>query len=1056
MSLMAQQTVSGKIIDSDGEPMIGVNILEVGTSNGTITDFDGLYSITVAGPAAVLDISYTGYESMTETVGVRTTLDIRLKDDVAVLEQVVVSALGFKEKKDELGSTASIVQTEDIVRSGESTFLNSLGAKASNVQISRANGDPGAGTTIRIRGANSISGSSSPLVILDGIPVSNGSTYGSGSSRSGGVSQQSRLNDLNPNDIESVQILKGASAAALWGSRAANGVLVITTKNGKAGKVKIDYTTSISVDKVHERYDLQTTWGQGRSGSYGATRAESWGDYIPDRAGGADAVDQSGQFFEAADGTKYYPIDTKNDKSTFVDENWDQAFQSGGFMQHDLAISGGTEKTSLFFSVGRLDQEGIIRGSSYNRTNLRLNSKSLLADWLTVSTKIGYTNTYSNRIQQNSNTGGLLLGLLRTPADFDNRDYIGTYTSNSGAITNQRHRSYRRYLGNSDNPTYNNPGWTVFEQTSDTKVNRYTFAGDIDINPTSTMTIKLRGGVDGYDDNRVYFFPIGSASRVSGVLEEESIGRLETNFDAIVRNNFKINSDVSLQATVGWNYNDRRFKRTSANIQGFGANVRKPTSDLNADAAASQYENSRTNIRSNRGYAVLNFDLFDKLFVNLTGSLEASSTVRGQFFYPSADVAYQLINPSNSKGILDFAKLRASFGRVGIQAPAHRWENLTEGGFSYSSYSDPLQIALFGGGFRLDNNKGNPDLEPEIKTEFELGTDLRMFDDKLSLGMTYYQNKITGMIIDVALTPSSGFSTQTLNAAEMENKGFEVEADYSLYKKGDFDIGMLVNWGTNRNKVLDLRGTETINLTPGASVSSRAIVGEPLGILYGTSSQMDDAGNLILNEDGFPQLTTRPVPLGDPNPDWRGSLGFRVKWKGLFANALIEHSQGGAFSPRTLWVLRRFGTTNETANRMTLSQDLVNYAGNTIAAGTVVRGNVENFGGSDVLLDESWYRTGIGGGFGDNQAYNFSIFDATFTRFKELSLGYVFNGKELREKTKLGSVTLTFTGRNLFLIDDIPGVDPEVNQFGVSNGFGLDYFTNPSTKSFLFSVRISY
>jgi len=1056
MSLMAQQTVSGKIIDSDGEPMIGVNILEVGTSNGTITDFDGLYSITVAGPTAVLDISYTGYESISETVGARTTIDIRLKDDVAVLEQVVVSALGFKEKKDKLGSTASIVNTEDIVRSGEANFLNSLGAKASNVQISRANGDPGAGTTVRIRGANSISGSSSPLIILDGIPVSNGSVYGNGSSRSGGTSQQSRLNDLNPNDIASVQILKGASAAALWGSRAANGVMVITTKDGKAGKVKIDYSSSISFDKVHERYDLQTTWGQGRSGSYGATRAESWGDYIPDRAGGADAVDQSGQFFEAADGTKYYPIDTKNDKTTFVDDNWDQVFQTGGFTQHDLAISGGTEKTSFFFSLGRLDQEGIVRNSSYDRTNIRLNSKSLLADWLTISTKGGFTNSYSNRIQQNSNTGGLLLGLLRTPPDFDNRDYIGSYTSNSGAITNLRHRSYRRYLGNNDNPTYNNPGWTAFEQTSDTRVNRYTFSGDIDIIPTSSMQIKLRGGVDGYDDRRLYFFPIGSASRVSGVLEEESLGNLETNFDAIIRNNFKINSDVSLQATLGWNYNDRRFKRISSVIQGFGANVRKPTTDLNAAAEASQYENSRTNRRSNRGYAVLNFDLFDKLYVNLTGSLEASSTVRGQFFYPSADVAYQLINPSNSKGILDFAKIRASFGRVGIQAPPHRWETLAEGGFSYSTYSDPLQIALFGGGFRLDDDKGNPDLEPEIKTEFEFGADLRLFNEKLGLGLTYYQNKITGMIIPVSLTPSSGFDTQTLNAAEMENKGFEVEATYEIYKKGDFEIGTFVNWGMNRNKVLDLRGTETINLTAGASVSSRAIVGQPLGVLFGTSSQMDAAGNLILNEDGFPQLTDRPVVLGDPNPDWRGGLGINIRWKGLFANAIIEHSQGGAFSPRTLWVLRRFGTTNETANRLTLDRDLVNYAGNTIAAGTVVRGNVENFGDGDVLLDESWYRTGIGGGFGDNQAYNFSIFDATFTRFKELSVGYIFNGKELREKTKLGSVTLTFTGRNLFLLDDIPGVDPEVNQFGVSNGFGLDYFTNPSTKSFLFSVKISY
>ena len=1057
VGLSAQQSISGNLADSDGESMIGVNILEVGTSNGTITDFDGNFSITVAGPESILEISYTGYTSLREIVGNRTILDLTMKDDVTVLGEIVVSALGFKEKKDELGSTASIVKTEDIQRSGESTFLNSLGAKASNVQISRTNGDPGAGTTIRIRGANSISGSSNPLIILDGIPVTNTAVYAGGNDgRDGGTSQQSRLNDINPNDIESVQILKGASAAALWGSRAANGVVVITTKNGKAGKVKVDYTTTVSFDKVHERYPLQSTWGQGRSGSYGPTRAESWGDYIPDRAGGADDVDQSGQFFEAADGTKYYPIDTKNAKETFIDSNWDQVFQTGGFVQHDLAISGGGEKTNFFFSLGRLDQEGIIRNSDYNRTNIRLNSKSLLADWLTISTKGGYTNTHSNRTQQSSNTAGLLLGLLRTPPDFDNRDYIGTYTSSSGAITPLRHRSYRRYLANSANPTYNNPNWTAFEQEATTKVNRYIFSSDIDINPTDFLTIKLRGGVDGFDDRRAYFFPISSASHVSGVLDEDIISRLESNFDAIVRSNFQLNPDLSFRATVGWNYNDSRYRRNSISLEGFGANVRKQTADLNEAAEATQYETFKSNIRSNRGYAVLNFDIFDKLFVNLSGSLEASSTVRGRFFYPSADIAYQLVSPRNAKGILDFAKVRVAYGKVGIDAPAHRWETLAEGGFTYSSYSDPLDIALFGGGFRLDDDKGNPDLEPEIKTEFEVGTDLRMFDEKLSLGMTYYQNKITGMIIRVALSPSSGFDTQTLNAAEMENKGFELEADYSIYSKGDFDIGMFANWSTNKNKVLDLKGTETINLTSGASVSSRAIVGHPLGVLYGTSSQMDDRGNLILNEDGFPQLTDRPVILGDPNPDWRGGLGLRIKWKGLFANALIEHSQGGEFSPRTLWVLRRFGTTEETANRITLDQDLVNFAGNTIAAGTTVRGNIRDFGGGPVLLDESWYRTGIGGGFGDNQAYNFSIFDATFTRFKELSVGYVFNSNALREKTKLGSITLTFTGRNLFLIDDIPGVDPEINQFGVSNGFGLDYFTNPSTKSYLFSVKISY
>lgn len=497
--LMAQKAVTGTITDSDGEPMIGVTVLEKGTSSGTVTDFNGAYSLQVSGNEAILVFSYTGFGTTERAVGDQSTIDLVLSESAEILDEVVVSALGFKQKKDEMGATFSKINPDDITRSGESNFLNSLSAKASNVQISRSNGDPGAGATIRIRGANTISGSSNPLIILDGVPISNATIYGGGNNvtggRSGGTTQQSRLNDINPNDIESVQVLKGASAAALWGSRAANGVLVITTKNGKSGQPKISYKVSRSFDEVHERLPMQTTWGQGRSGAYSPTRAESWGDYIPDRSGGADVVDQTGQYFEAEDGTLYYPIDEKNSKETFVDSNWDGVFQTGGFWQNDLSISGGGDKGTYFFSFGRLDQEGIIRNSDYNRTNLRLNNKFILTDWLTVTSKAGFTNSNSNRIQQSSNTAGLLLGLLRTPPDFDNNDYKGTYYDADGLAFPDRQRAYRRYLGGaSSNPIYNNPLWTIFEQVAETTVNRFIMSNEININPTSWLSFTLRGG----------------------------------------------------------------------------------------------------------------------------------------------------------------------------------------------------------------------------------------------------------------------------------------------------------------------------------------------------------------------------------------------------------------------------------------------------------------------------------------------------------------------------------------------------------------------------------
>lgn len=1061
--LFAQQSVSGSITDENGEALIGVNILIQGTTTGAVSDLDGNYTITVPGAESVLEFSYTGYLTVSETVGARSVIDVVLAADVDVLDEVIVTALGFTQKKDEMGATYSVVNTEDVSRSGESTLINGLSGKASNVRIGRSNGDPGAGSTIRIRGANTIQGDGSPLIIVDGVPLNNSTTYGGGNDitggRVGGTSQQSRLNDINPNDIASMQVLKGASAAALWGSRAANGVIVITTKDGAAGKPKISYKTSLSFDWVSERIPLQDVWGQGINGGFRAGQAESWGDYIPDRAGGEDVFDTSGERFIAEDGTVYYPIDEKRSRETFVDENWDDVFQTGGFLQHDLSISGGGDKSSYFFSIGRIDQDGIIKESEYNRTNVRFNNKLFLNDWLTLSTKSAYTNSFSNRIQQSSNTAGLMLGLVRTSPDFDNRDYIGTHVDDDGVVTPLRHRSYRRPLGDRQNPTYNNPAWTTNEQLSTTGVNRFVITPQLTITPASWLQMIIRGNADVSDDKRVYFFPIGSGGdRNVGIFAEDIIGRQEYNLDAIAKGTFNLTNDIDLTATLGWSVNDRNYRRNSGRVTGFLVNARKETSSLNTANENTAFENFRTFRRSNRGYGVLNFGLFDELFVNLSGGLEASSTVQGSFFYPAADLAWNFTNSIVTPGsVFSFGKIRLAYGQVGVQPAAHRAQTLAEGGFSYSSYSDPVSIDLFGGGFRLDDDLGNPNLEPEIKTEWEVGADLRFFNDKLAYSVTYYDNEITGILLNTSLTPSSGFDTQYGNFGTMENQGVEMDLTYTAIQKRDLALDFSVNWARNVNEVTALAGTNTITLAGGGgSVSSNAVVGEQLGVLFGTGSRTNPDGSYDLDENGFPQLTSTPIVLGDPNPDWRGGAGFNFRWKNLGLNVLFEHSQGGAFSPRTLWVLRRFGTTTETSNRVTLGQDLVNFDGDVIPSGTTVRGNIENFGGGDVLLDETWYRHGIGGGFGDNQAYNFSIKDATWTKLRELTLSYTINGQGFKDATPFQGITLSATGRNILILDNIEGIDAETNQGGVGNALGLDYFTNPQTASFLFSLSVDF
>ena len=1054
--LFGQGGISGVVLDENGGPLPGANVVIENTSTGVSTDFDGNFTIN-ASSGEVLVISYIGYTSEYVTVGNQDSVTVSLQLDNE-LEEVVVTALGFAAVRDQQGSTSSVIATDDVIRSAEPTVVNALSGKASGVRITRSNGDPGAGSTIRIRGANTIDGSIQPLIIVDGVPMDNTTSYAGGNNitgSNGGVTQGSRLNDINPNDIESVQVLKGASAGALYGSKAANGVVVITTKKGSRGEAKITFKSSYSFDEISERIEMQDTWGQGRSGVFGTNRAESWGDWIPGRSGSMDTY-KSGAFFTAENGTVYKAIDDKNSTQTYVDENFDSVFGTGHALQNDLTISGGGDNSTYFFSLGHLDQDGMIKNATYERTNARLNYEAKLNDKITLSSKMAYTFTKSNRIQQSSNVSGLMLGLLRTPPDFDGRDYKGTYTSSGGTEYVNRGRSYRKPIGQSSNQSYTNPLWTVNEQTSLTKVNRITVTPQLTIKPTNWFSIITRGNVDVADDKRTYFFPVGDASsRANGQFQEDVLDIRNSSLDIIGKANFDLADNINLTATAGWSYNDRKYNRISGNITGFLVNSSKQTTALNTSSEASSFDNYRSFRRSNRGYGVLNLDVANELFLNVSGALESASTIDGSFFYPAADVAWVVTESAIQSDAISFAKLRGSWGQVGVQPSAHKFETLAEGGFGYSTYSDPLDSNLFGGGFRLDNNLGNPNLEPEIKTEWEIGADLRFLDDRMSLSFTYYDNIIEGILLDVTLSPSSGYATQYGNYGEMTNFGMEIDWGYDIIDEADFGLSTAINWSRNDNEVTDLYGTETINLSPGASVSSRAIVGYPLGTLYGTGSKTNPDGSLDLNSNGFPQITSSPIVLGDPNPDWRAGVSMNMRYKKWRLNAVLEHSHGGEFSPRTLWVLNRFGTTAETANRLTLDQPLVNYRGNTIAAGTTVRGNIKDFGGGPVLLDENWYRTGIGGGFGDNQAYNFSIADATWTKLRDLSLSYIWDDSRIKS-LGLSDVILTFTGRDLININEVDGIDPEINTKGVSVAQGVEYFTNPQTKGFLFSLTINY
>lgn len=1055
-STYAQKTVTGTISDANG-PLPGASVVEKGTANGVETDFDGKFTITVKDDNAVLKITFIGYAEKEVSVKGQTNLTIVLAEDAQQLEEVVVNALGLRVDKRTMGATVSKVNAEALATSGETSVINSLQGKASGVRIARSNGDPGAGSNIQIRGANTISGSTQPLIILDGVPISNDNINGSNDA-DGGTSQQSRLNDINEDDIETVNILKGASAAAIWGSQAANGVIVITTKTGKnTGKLNIEYKTTLSYDQITDLHPLQTTYGQGSNGSYSATNSRSWGDRISDRTGDDVFYTKAEKgFFTDQTGKEWLLVKTKNSKNTFTNSNLDQVFQKAFSTKHNFSISNANENGRYRFSFGQINQEGIIKTSDYKKTNLGISGKYKFNDKLSVNTKIRYAHTESNRIQQSSNTAGLLLGLLRSAPDFDISGYNGTYTDKNGNPNVRRQRAYRNPIGASTNPGYNNALWTLYRQKSPTEVDRIIFSSDFDYKYNNWLSFKARGSYDSYFDERRYFFPKHTAGRTSGQFNLDNINNRVLNFDFIARTKtFNFNEKLNGNFILGYNFNDRRRKTVYNRGNNFLIN-----SDVQVLSNSIEIRTPRHFITKRRKFRVFytaGFDYKDQFFLNTSGAVEKSSTMKGAFFYPSVDASWLFSELESLKEstILNSGKFRFGVGQVGVEPIAHRGQTTYETPI-YSDYSDPLELEEFDGGFRFNNNLGNPNLKPEIKTEYEAGVDLKLFDNKLTLGGTYYYNKIVDVLIQVPKTPSTGADTFYGNGASLENKGIELDIDYQfLNKKNGLTASIYGNFNNNKNKVLSILGANSLALT-GGSISSRAVVGHAMGSLWGTKAMRNANGAYILDANGFPQLDPEQGVLGDPNPDWRGSAGLKLKYKKFFANVLVETSQGGDFAERTRFIMGNFGTHADVGNTVTPTVDLKDRAGNIHPAGTPVRGNIKDFGAGPVLLNQAYYTT-IGGGFGSSVINEFAINnDASWTRLSEVTLGYTLNSKSFREKTKLSSVAFTLTGRNLALWTDILGVDPQTNQTGVGNGFGIDYFTNPASKTYLFTIKIKY
>ena len=1129
---MAQtRSISGKVTDrKTNEYLPGVTVVLKGTNSVAPTNSDGGFTIDVPTSGATLIFSSIGYTTQEIAVGSDSNLTVSLVPDVKQLIEVVVTALGLRANRDQLGTAQATVEGDALVRSGETSVITALSGKTPGVLIPRTSGDPGASANIQIRGASTITGNLQPLIVVDGVPIFNSSmgddgilanNGGAGSNQVNGVVQASRLNDINPDDIATMEVLKGAAASAIWGTRAANGVIEITTKKGSsaAGKVNVSYRSSYGIDRINRVPKLQTRYGQGLNGVFDNAASGSWGDEIATRKGGADVqVTAPGQFFRRnsdgtfsdiylgyvtfADGSRRYNVpnagDFLPDRTTPFNGNsahggknstdtYDGArapFNDGHTWDNIATISGGDQRSNFYVSLGNTYQKGIaVYNSDNDRTTARINAERHLSDKLRVSVNASYIRTRSNRAQQGSNTSGIYLGGLRTAPDYDNTQHItGDYTDAAGNLCLDRQVSYRNKLGRvtpGDGIThagYDNPLWTESRVLNQSRVNRFLSALEMSYDITPWLNILNRTGVDTYTDTRYAYFPVGASAFINGSLTEESIQETQVNNDLIARAHTNLSENVSVTGLLGYNLNGRRGTQIGATATQF-INPFSPPQLNNTPAASRIPFNTVVEQRTAALYGQVDVGLFSQVFVSGTMRGEQASTfgpaTSGTFFYPSASVAWQFnklaLLASNS--ILSFGKLRVSYGTVGVQPTPYLTRTYFPAASSFylsDGWGSALDAANYNGGSVRSLTQGNPKIKPERKTELEGGLDLRFLSERLGFSVSVYANRTVDAILSVPVAASTGYQNTNANAATIQNRGLEISLDGDVIKTKDFAWNIAPNFSLNRNKVTELSGAESILLTGFTGSSSRAVKDYPLGAIWGTDFGHNDKGGYIVDANGFPTLAdggTERV-IGDPNPKWRGGLNNTFTYKRLSLNVLVDHVDGFDVWNGTKGALYYFGKSSDLSESTTVSAaqaaTLKLYDGRTVAqayplvnGGYTFRGRIENFGAGDVALDQNWYRDGLGNGFSGGPAKPF-VEHVSYTRLREVTLNYSITQPWLRDFTKLSAVDLAVTGRNLYLWTGYTGVDPETNLTGVSNGRGLDYFNNPSTRSLIFSIKFTY
>jgi len=1017
----AQQTVKGQVTSAEtGETLPGSTILIAGTTNGTVTDIDGKFTINVLSPEDVLEFSYVGYVSQRVKVGDQTMINLALALEAKTLEGVIVTAIGIKAEKKSIGYAAQQVEGNELNNSKTGNIVNALSAKVAGLEVVSSSGTPGASSSITIRGRSSLrAGGNSPLFVVDGIPIDN--SYDG----SYVYDYSNRAIDLNSNDIESLSVLKGAAAAALYGIRAANGAILITTKSGKSKsgiKKSITFKTSMGYDKVNKLPQKQTIFAQGSNGNYSSTTNTSWGPNIDTlRYDGATDYpkDQNGRIVGMSD-----PGATDKHVIPYpVNDFFETALTSNTY----LSMSGSSDYGSYLFSAGHLYQSGVVPKSLFKRTNVKIAGDTKLSEKFKISGLANYSSSYNDLAQKGSNLSAVMVGLMRNTPTFDLTNGSNDPVNSPSAYM-YPDGTQRMYYD-----LYDNPYWSVNKNKASAEVNRIIGNTQMDYQVFPWLTAMYRLGIDYYTEKRASFFDNNSSDTPNGYVTASTYNFSGINSDLVLNTEKKLTEDLKLNVLAGHNY---YVKETYTNSQRGDSLILPDFYDLSNTSVTSGGD-YQTAYKIVGVYYDVKLSYKGFFYLNTTGRNDWSSTLakgNNSFFYPSVNASFIFSDAFGlEKGkIFNYGKIRVSWAEVGNDAPIYALNN----------YYTAIQGGINGQtAFATERTIGNKDIKPETTRSSEVGVDLRFFNNRLGFDLSYYESKSIGQIVNVPVAYSAGYDHIVLNAGEISNKGFEAQITATPVEYNGFLWDVMLNFSKNVNMVVDLPdGVPLLDFetTGVSSTRSVAIEGQPYGVLYGTRYLRNEAGQVIVGNNGYPLVDVIPGVIGDPNPDYMLGIRNTFSYKGLQFTFLIDIREGGDIYNGTRNVMNSLGTSKESENR---NDDFI-FPGVNVDTGEP----------NDVVIKRNRdYYSSQGGLAGLSEA---AIEDGSFIRLREIGISYDMPSKWLSRSLFKG-MSLGINSRNLLLWTKYTGIDPETNLSGVSNSLGRDYFNMPNTKGVEFSLQFS-